>query len=255
LKRLKKWVILAHSNKKRAVPYRRLPRTDAARLRALETAIKQAGVLNIDQLAFSSRYIHPLRNTHQQLESAKFQQEQTWSQLVRQNKSYQKKIQKTRIYLTHFLQVINMCIAREEFSPADRRYYDLDSGETCVPKMGSEEELLSWGKIIIDGENKRIQAGGTPLMTPTIGKVKAWYEQFKEAYHSQKIVQKSNNRANEKIKLFRENTDILILEVWNEIEAYFSNLPDEKKRDECGKYGLCYIYRKSEKNISPPEVH
>ncbi len=237
------------------MPYRRLPKTDASRLRALAAAIQQADIMEIDELAYSSRHIHPLRNMHQQLDIAKSQQEQTWNQLVRQNKSYQKKIQKTRIYLTHFLQVINMCIAREEFSPKDRRFFELDPSETRVPSLLSEEDLISWGEKIIEGENKRIQAGGAPIMTPTIGKVKAWYEQFKEAYHSQKTVQKSNNRANEKIKLIRQHADQQILEVWNEIEASFSSLPDDKKREECCQYGLCYVFRKSEKGINPPEAH
>lgn len=208
----------------------------------------------MNQLAYSSRYIHPLRNMHQGLELAKNQQELTWNQLVRQNKTYQKKLHKTRIYLTHFLQVINMCIAREEFSPNDRRYYDLDPDESRVPSLLTEEEILRRGIIIIEGENKRIQAGGAPVMTPTIGKVKAWYEQFKEAYNSQKTVQKSNKRANEKISLMRENTDRLILDVWNEIEEYFSHLADEQKREACSQYGLTYVFRKSEKGANSQEV-
>jgi len=235
------------------VPYRRLPKTDLSRLRALAAAIHMAETVEMNQLAYSSRHIHPVRNMHQQLEIAKNQQEITWNQLVKQNKSYQKKIQKTRIYLTHFLQVVNMCIAREEFSRADRSFYGIDPSETRVPVMLGEEDLLLWGKNIIDGENKRIQAGGTPVMTPTIGKVKAWFEEFRDAYHSQKTVQKSNTRANEKIRKVRENADELILQVWNEVETTFSNLQDEQKRAECSKYGLCYVFRKSELGANPQE--
>ena len=236
------------------MPYRRLPKTDASRLRAMSAAIKMADIVEMNQLAYSSKYIHPLRNMHQSLEIAKNQQELTWNQLVRQNKTYQKKLQKTRIYLTHFLQVVNMCIAREEFSPEDRRYYDIDSNDTKVPNLLCEEDILSRGLNVIEGENKRIHAGGTPVMMPTIGKVKAWYEQFKEAYHSQKTVQKSNKRANDKIKLVRENTDSLILEVWNEIEARYSDISDERRREACIQYGLNYVFRKSEKRANPPEA-
>lgn len=233
------------------MPYRRLPKTDASRLRALSAAILMAETAGMDQLAYASKHIHPLRNMHQSLETAKNQQDITWTQLVRQNKTYQQKLLKTRIYLTHFLQVVNMCIAREEISPEDRRFYELDPSEARLPNLLSEEDILTMGKIIIEGENKRIQYGGSPIMTPTIGKVKAWYEQFRDAYHSQKTVQKSNKRANEKIKLVREKTDELILEVWNEVEASFSHLPDEKKREEAGKYGINYVFRKSEKGPIP----
>ena len=205
--------------------------TDAARLRALSAALHMSETLEMGKLAYSSKHVHPLRNMHQQLEMAKTQQEMTWNQLVRQNKSYQKKLQKTKIYLTHFLQVINMCIAREELSESDRSYYEIAPSETRVP-------VLKWGKIIIDGEDRRIREGGSPVMTPTIGKVKAWYEQFRDAYHSQKTVQKSYARANEKIRLIREKTDDLILDVWNEVEARFASLGEEKKREASSHYGI-----------------
>ena len=80
------------------MPYRRLPKTDTSRLKALADAIEMSDKLDMNDLAFSSKYIHPLRNMHQSLESAKQQQEMTWNQLVRQNKNYKKKLQKTKIY-------------------------------------------------------------------------------------------------------------------------------------------------------------
>jgi len=233
------------------VPYRRLPKTDAARLRALSAAIRMSDNVEMGELAFSSKHIHPLRNMHQQLETAKIQQKMTWEQLVRQNKSYQKKMQKTKIYLTHFLQVMNMCIAREEFSPDARRYYEIDPADTRVPAITSEEDVLKWGKQVIEGEDRRIREGGAPVMTPTIGKVKAWYEQFRDGYHSQKTVQKSYARANERIRMVREKTDALILEIWNEVETRFSHLPDDEKREQAGNYGLVYIFRKNEKGANP----
>jgi hypothetical protein len=227
--------------------------TDAARLRALSAALGMSETVDMSKLAYSSKHVHPLRNMHQQLEMAKNQQEMTWNQLVRQNKSYQKKLHKTKIYLTHFLQVINMCIAREEFSENDRRYYEIDPTETRVPPIISEEDALKWGKIVIDGEDRRIREGGSPVMTPTIGKVKAWYEQFRDAYYSQKTVQKSYARANEKIRVIREKTDALILEVWNEVEACYAGLGEEKKRDASSLYGVVYVYRKNEKGANPQE--
>jgi hypothetical protein len=235
------------------VPYRRLPKTDVSRLNALSVVIQIADTVEMNQLAYSSKHIHPLRNMFQNLESAKTQQVFTWDQLVRQNKTYQNKLSKTRIYLTHFLQVINMCIAREELSPDVRKYFHIDPADGKIPALLTEEAILTKGKIVIEGENRRINEGGSPIMTPTIGKVNAWYEQFKEDFHSQKTIQKSNKRANDKIKLVREQTDTMILEVWNDVEKYYSGLPDEEKRDACRKYGLKYVFRKNEKGDEPKE--
>jgi len=248
---LKSYYFYPDSIKNRIVPYRRLPKTDISRLNAISAALNMSETVEMNKLAFSSKHIHPLRNMFQNLESSKSQQDQTWSQLVRQNKSYQKKLSKTKVYLTHFLQVVNMCIAREELSPEVRKYFGVNPDDNRVPALINEEDILQKGRVVIDGENRRINEGGSPIMMPTIGKVNAWYEQFKEAYHSQKTVQKSNKRANDKIKLVREQSDALILDVWNDVEQYYADLPDEERREECSRYGLKYVFRKNEKK---PEI-
>lgn len=251
---LKSYYFYPDSIKNRAVPYRRLPKTDVSRLNSISAALRMSESVEMNRLAYSSKHIHPLRNMFQNLESVKSQQDQTWDQLVRQNKSYQKKLSKTKIYLTHFLQVVNMCIAREELPPDTRGYFGIEPEDNRVPTLVNEDDILQKGKVVIDGENRRVSEGRAPIMTPTIGKVNAWYEQFKEAYHSQKTVQKSNKRVNDKIKLVREQCDALILDVWNDVEQYFSALDGEERRAECSKYGLKYVYRKNERGPETKEA-
>ena len=229
------------------MPYRRLPTTDAARLRALKAAADKADHFELDDLAFESRYIHPLRNYHQQLETIKFQQTQSWKQLVRQNKQYQKIIEKTRLYLTHFVQVLNMSIAREELTPETRRFYGLEPDDKKIPKMVSNDDLLNSGKQIIEGEGKRMRTGGTPIMNPTIAKVKVWYDQFKDLYHSQQVANKSYQRASQQLIEIRRKTDIILPLVWNQIEEKFALLDENERRNRCQEYGIVYIYRKNEK--------
>ena len=45
----------------------------------------------------------------------------------------------------------------------------------------------------------------------------------------------------------RPQIDEVILEVWNSIESYFSDLTGEKKLNACRQYGLIYYYRSGEK--------
>ncbi len=229
------------------MPYRRLPNTDVARLKALKAAIDKAAQLELSMLAFDSRYIHPLRNFHQELESYKYQQTQSWRKLVDQNKQFQLIIEKTRLYLTHFIQVLNMSIAREELTPETRKYYGLDPSDQKIPKMISNEDLFNSGKQIIEGETKRIRTGGTPLMNPTIGKVKVWYDKFKDLYHSQQIANKTYQRVNQQLIDARRKSDALIPIIWNEIEEHYSDHPDDEKRNLCEEYGIVYVFRKNEK--------
>jgi hypothetical protein len=44
----------------------------------------------------------------------------------------------------------------------------------------------------------------------------------------------------------RVEADELILDIWNEVESHFKDLPEEKRRRECEKYGLVYFFRKGE---------
>lgn len=229
------------------LPYRRLPNTDAARLRALEAAMLKADQLEHGELAFTDRFIHPLRNFHKELESIKFQQEQTWRQMVNQNKSFQQDVEKTRLYLTHFIQVMNMCIIREEMRPDTRKYYGLDVSLEKMPKMQSDEELLEWGYRIIEGEGKRIRNGGNPIMNPTIAKVKVWFERFKDGHHSKVIANKSYQRISGQLVDLRRKTDGLIQAVWNEVEEYFEELPEWERRKRAAEYGVVYVLRRNEK--------
>lgn len=232
------------------MPYRRLPTTDLARLRAMKAASEKADQLEMNELAFSARFIHPLRNYHDQLETVKHQQTQSWKQIVAQNKKYHKINSKSRMYLTHFVQVLNMAIEREEMTPESRRYYDLDPESAKVPKMIANSDLLVWGKRIIEGEGKRIRTGGAPIMSPTIGKVKVWYEKFRDLHHSQEIAKQSYQRASEQLVDLRRKIDGLIQLLWDEIEEHYHHLPEAERREESAQYGVVYVYRKNERKLA-----
>ncbi|MCK5820438.1 MAG: hypothetical protein KAH17_01070 [Bacteroidales bacterium] len=229
------------------MPYRRLPTTDAARLRALKTASVKADQLELGQLAFTTRYIHPIRNFQQQLETIKFQQTQSWKQIVSQNIDFKHNTDKTRMYITHFIQVLNMSIAREEMTQESRKFYNIAPDDKKLPRMLTDDALLEWGKHIIDGEGKRIRTGGAPIMNPTIAKVKVWYDRFKDMHHSQQIANKSYQRASSQLIDIRRKTDALIQAIWNEIEEHYQHLRDTERRAQCEEYGIVYVFRKNER--------
>jgi hypothetical protein len=51
----------------------------------------------------------------------------------------------------------------------------------------------------------------------------------------------------------RQSGDTIIQEIWNEVEAKFSNLPPYERLKQCQKYGLIYYYRKGEKELTPAD--
>ena len=80
---------------------------------------------------------------------------------------------KARLYISHFIQVLNFCIARGELKPSARTFYGLDENSSKVPSLLTEQDLLQWGEKIIAGEQNRISnGGGNPIYCPSIALVK-----------------------------------------------------------------------------------
>jgi hypothetical protein len=116
----------------------------------------------------------------------------------------------------------------------------------ATPPLNLEANVLTWGERIIDGEQKRVMKGGSPIYSPSIALVKVHYEEFKEAYRHQKMLQNITNRASTKVAELREQADDLIQTMWNEVENSMVHLSDDEKREKASQYGIVYVYRASE---------
>ena len=111
------------------------------------------------------------------------------------------------------------------------------------------QDLLDWGARVIKGETERTRnGGGNPIYSPSIALVKVNYENFKQAYASQKQFQQNSARCSAEVAQFRQEADEYILTLWNDIEAYFMSIADEEeRRQKCENYGLVYVFRKGER--------
>jgi hypothetical protein len=237
------------------MPYRRLPNTDTARIKAMKIALEKGKELPPHKLAYSSKTVVRLQKFLPQFENNIQLYRQ--SLILQNNKSrdYNEILRKARIYLTHFIRVMNMAIFRGDLPAETRTYYGMAANESTVPSLNSENELVSWGKRIIEGEEFRIRKGGNPITNPTIAVAKVRYENFIQAlfYHNGQA--KRTFDFMEKNNSLRTEADEIILQVWNEVEKCHSNLPDELKKVKNEEYGLVYFYRKNEiGKIKTPEV-
>ena len=229
------------------MPYRRLPNTDSARLRAFKKAIEMSKEIPPFRLAFSMKTLVKIQGFLPLFENSISHQRQM---LVNQNekaKSNQETARKARLYLTHFLRVMNMAVTRGELPPETRTFYGIASDDSTLPSLATENELVAWGKRIIDGEEYRIRKGYSPVTNPTIAVVKVRYEKFLETRSHCKTVNRRASDCVNKTAGMRQEADELITLLWNEIEASFSSLPEEEKRANAEKYGLVYVFRKHEK--------
>src|ERR1035437_5231583 len=232
------------------MPYRRLPNTDQARLRALRTAILLEDKLNYGDQVISYKTIHEAKTYLSGFEKQLIQYQQTLESQVSANKRYQQIVHNARLYISHFIQVFNLSVIRGDIKKEHKLFYQLDPTVHTVPDLSTEAALIHWGKCIIDGENERLRNGGLPIYNPTIAKVKVHYEVFKEYKSTQKIHQNTTNRNWEDLVSLREKGDMIILDIWNQVEAKYKDEKPFTRLKKCQTYGLVYYYRKGEKELT-----
>lgn len=233
------------------MPYRRLPNTDVARLRALKIAYVKGKELPPFKLAYSQATFTKVQAFLPQFEHALLVHKSAFNNQVSKSKDYVNSLKKAKLYISHFMQVINMAISRGDMPANVRSYYGLDDYDNKVPAMNTEAEVIRWGEAIIKGEADRTRKGLAPVTNPTIALVKVRFEDFKDSYNFQKTLQKNNNRTLQDLAKLRDDADTLVAKVWDEVEENFRELPDELRREKAKEYGLIYVFRKNEiRNIS-----
>ncbi|WP_291527773.1 hypothetical protein [Bacteroides sp. UBA939] len=230
------------------MPYRRLPNTDQARIRALKAVVVKADIYDVYDLAVSLKVLTETRNFLTKFEAAQSYYSQCFERQSQAGHKHQANVRMARLYISHFIQVLNLAIIRSEVRAAYKSHYGLPADSTNVPDLSTEAALVEWGRKIISGETKRISQGGAPIYNPTIAKVKVHYDIFTDSYDRQKNLQSLTARSLETLSAMRDTADKLILDIWNQVEKKYENVfPNEKRLDLCRDYGLIYYYRTGEK--------
>jgi len=234
------------------MPYRRLPNTDLARLRALRIAFEKGRELPPFNLAFTQSTLRKVQANLHLFERAVQESRHAYNIQVEKSKEYTRLLKKVKLYMSHFIQVTNMAIARGDLSATDRDYFGFGHDQSKVPLLSTENEVIEWGEKLIHGENQRLKKGLNPVTNPSIAIVKVRYETYREAYIFQKTLQKNLQRSQKNLSELRKVIDAIIASLWNEVEDHYQNLPDELKRNNAKIYGVVYFFRKSELKTNSP---
>ena len=230
------------------MPYRRLPNTDQARIRAMEKLLEKIGMISVSEMAVSLNTISKIRGLLNRFRRLSEYYKDCFDNQSKASRKHQENTKLARLYISHFIQVLNLAALRMEIKPAQKNYYGLQPNVHNVPDLISETALMEWGEKIIVGEMKRTSEGGIPIYNPTIAKVKVRYDIFVESNEKQKNLQRLTAESLEDVTLMRPQVDELILDAWNQIEDYYKDMPDVDKRlDLCREYGIVYYYRAGEK--------
>ena len=229
------------------MPYRKLPRTDAARLRALKTVLENNELYTVRNRFVDWDTINRAQPAYDRLLTAVEQYRVTYTAQLRSVGKADRLQRNAVMYVSHFLQVLMMSVERGEIKKTALRLYGLDDDARTLPNIKSVGGLLKWGAMAVEGEKTRVRQGGRPIYNPTIGMVGTHLDIFKDCYEQQKRLRERTSRALDARREVRPEVDAVLLELWNQIEEHFKDEPLERRLDECRKLGVVYYYRKNEK--------
>jgi hypothetical protein len=228
------------------MPYRRLPNTDAARIRAMRTALEKGKEQPPYKVSISAKTIVKLQKFLPRFEHHIHLYRQTLASQNKKSKEYSETLSKAKMYLSHFIRVMNMAVSRGDLPGEARAYFGLATDDLSTPSFSTEKELMTWGRRIIEGEEFRIRKGGSPITNPTIAVVKVRFENFLESWTFNKTISKRTSDLAEKISELRKEADDIILNLWNEIEISHADLDEDLRKRSNEEYGLVYFFRKGE---------
>lgn len=228
------------------MPYRRLPNTNQARLRALKAALQMSSSVAPADLRVSQKtalelgsFVPLYEQTLQQYTGSRERQAEVSKAVGETGKT-------ARLYLSHYIQVFNMCIARGEIKPEARAMLQLEECGAAVPDLASDQSLIEWGRKVVEGEEQRLSTGGNRIYNPSPAVVKVKLQLFEENYNKHRDILATVKKFSDKLDEANQKADEIILKVWNEVEGSLAPVDSDEKRELCKEYGVVYFYRTQE---------
>ena len=214
-------------------------------MRALESALQKVAFKN-GKVAIGAKTIKELQTVKSKFENLLTHYEMNIQIQADKNHVYKAAMEKARMYIDHFIQVLFLTSERGEIN-GGIKYYGLEEFNGKVPLLNTEEEIFFWGQKIIDGEQQRIRNGGSAIYNPSIALVKIKLEEFKDTAIFQQNLKRNTTRTYNAMQELRKQTNDFISQLWNEIEEGIPTEVPKHKRQVAQEYGIVYIFRRKEK--------
>jgi len=229
------------------MPRRYLPNSDPSRIKALQKAVNMEGYKENGQLVLSYQTTRDARLLLNKFRNAQSQYQQYRNQFLKSNKGYKEEAYAARMYVSHFIQVLNMTIRRGELKKDIKEGYGLDLNNYALPPLDTDADIEKWGKLIIAGEEKRISRGGVPIYNPNIAKVKVHWSIFADHYYNVSRLKANAEKYRQELVQMRPIVDDLLHDLWNQVRNFYADLPLQQSIDKCSQFGLVFYLSSSEK--------
>lgn len=228
------------------MPYRRFPKTDAARLRALKTLLDNNEIYVVRNRFIDWQTLNRAQPAYDRLLTACEQYKLALAAQTRNRHKMERSMQLAQMYVSHFIKVLLMSVERGEIKKQHLPLYGFAEEDSNVPLLNTVNTIKEWGQKIIEGEKARLKKGGRPIYNPSIGMVSTHYDIFVTASTQQNELQERTKKAGAEVAKLRSEVDAILQDLWNQIEKHYENEPPEVRFKKCREFGIIYYYRRHE---------
>ena len=134
------------------MPYRRLPKTDTARLKALKTVLENNNVYTVQNRFIDWKTLNRAQPAYDRLLTACQQYKVRMAAQTRHSPKMENLMRNATMYVSHFIQVLLMSIERGEMKRSTLPLYGMSETQTAVPSLKAAESVITWGEKIVEGE-------------------------------------------------------------------------------------------------------
>jgi len=225
------------------------PNTHDSRLKALTDAEAKLGTLAPGTNPLSAATTTRLTNIRLVYEN-KMNEVSIAKALYNQNtplKDAAKEI--CRMLTSHFFQVFNLGVARKKYNPNHRSFYTLPVDSDALPDLVSEGDIKLWSGRVVTGDGNRLTAGGAPMANPEATEVANARAAFQITLDDQTTLKDALDNKQEALEAEIQEAENVIKKVWDELETYYNEEPDESRRANCREWGVVYVTAGSDKKV------
>ena len=246
------------------MPFRQLPATILSRKNVLEKTKQKVSSTEQSIWAISSETKQRLSSLYPKFSTETGERQEQFAKQAEASKDENRQQSVLHQYVSHFFRVFNFAVERGKFKESDRLFYGLNANQNDLPKLTIEQELVTWAKNIITGEQKRLSQSNdskTPAKNST--KLMAMSNPSSNEIQQEldKYILLSNKQSAEKQAFDSENKDVLnmlpeiddlIRDIYDEVEFYYRKEASANKRKLARQWGVVYVTRKDE--VSDDEI-
>jgi hypothetical protein len=146
-----------------------------------------------------------------------------------------------RLWVGHGYQALINATVREEFPKTVLSYYGLSNTSQGAPPMTTEQAVLDAHTAYNAGEVARIAAGGVAIPFPSGTDIDTHANSFRTANLQQAALKDAYDNAQENLNAYLPEIDVLILKMWNGIEANFGTGDKPSMRRKAREWGVVYV--------------